>query len=333
MSVTVVGSANLDTTLRVARIPGPGETVLASSISRSPGGKGANQAVGAARSGGADVHVVAALGRDADGDALLASLSGAGVGTAAVRRLADEPSGSALITVSDDAENSIVVVAGANAALTDLEESELATVAAADVVLACLEIPLATVVSAARVAARFVLNAAPSAPLPDDLWPHVDVLVVNEHEARDLADAVDQLALRVPALVVTLGARGAVVVTDGVRTSVPGTPVVAVDTTGAGDCFCGVLAARLAAGDDLVTATRWGSAAGALAVQRPGAADAMPTHAEVAAALAATPAAPADAAPADATATSRESDPSASGAISGTSPSRRSDRSHGEGAR
>ena len=327
MSVTVVGSANLDTTLRVARIPGPGETVMASSISRSPGGKGANQAVGAARSGGADVHVVAALGRDADGDALLASLSGAGVGTAAVRRLADEPSGSALITVSDDAENSIVVVAGANAALTDLEESELATVAAADVVLACLEIPLDTVVSAARVAARFVLNAAPSAPLPEDLWPHVDVLVVNEHEARDLAgaadlaDAVDQLALRVPALVVTLGARGAVVVSDGVRTSVPGTPVVAVDTTGAGDCFCGVLAARLAAGDDLVTATRWGSAAGALAVQRPGAADAMPTHAEVAAALAAT------------LATSRGSDPSASGAISDGSSSQRADRAHEEGAR
>ena len=327
MSVTVVGSANLDTTLRVARIPGPGETVLASSISRSPGGKGANQAVGAARSGGADVHVVAALGRDADGDALLASLSGAGVGTAAVRRLADEPSGSALITVSDDAENSIVVVAGANAALTDLEESELATVAAADVVLACLEIPLATVVSAARVAARFVLNAAPSAPLPDDLWPHVDVLVVNEHEARDLAgaadlaDAVDQLALRVPALVVTLGARGAVVVTDGVRTSVSGTAITAVDTTGAGDCFCGVLAARLAAGDDLVTATRWGSAAGALAVQRPGAADAMPTHAEVAAALAAT------------LATSRGSDPSASGAISDGSSSQRADRAHEEGAR
>ncbi|TGO06667.1 ribokinase [Serinibacter arcticus] len=332
MSVTVVGSANLDTTLRVVRIPGPGETVMASSIARSPGGKGANQAVGAARSGGADVRFVAALGRDADGDALLASLTGAGVGTDAVRRLADAPSGSALITVGDDGENSIVVVAGANAALTDLDENELAAVAAADVVLACLEIPMVTVVRAAREAARFVLNAAPSTPLPEDLWPHVDVLVVNEHEARDLtgaadlADAVDRLAGRVRALVVTLGARGAVVVSDGVRTSVPSTPVTAVDTTGAGDCFCGVLAARLAAGDDLVTATRWGSAAGALAVQRPGAADATPTHAEVAAALT-------SAASASAPATSAESDPSVPGATSAGSSSAREGRSHGEGAR
>ncbi|PWD50834.1 ribokinase [Serinibacter arcticus] len=287
-TVTVVGSANLDTTLRVARIPGPGETILASGIVRSPGGKGANQAVGAARSGGAEVAFVAALGHDGEADLLLASLTGAGVGTDHVRRLDGVPSGSALITVSDDAENSIVVVPGANAVLLDLTDGELAVVRSAAVVLACLEIPMATVLAAARAARRFVLNAAPSAPLPDELWPHLDVLVVNEHEARDLTgeaqvdDAVAVLSRRVPALVVTLGAAGALVVEDGLRTHVRGNPVTAVDTTGAGDCFCGVLAARLAAGDDLVTATRWGGAAGALAVQRPGAADAMPTTADVA---------------------------------------------------
>lgn len=323
-SVAVVGSANLDTTLRVVRIPGPGETVMASSITRSPGGKGANQAVGAARSGGAEVVFVAALGRDGEAEALLDSLTTAGVDVEHVRRLEGTPSGSALITVSDDAENSIVVVAGANAALLDLTEAELDAVAGAAVTLASLEIPLATVTAAAAAARRFVLNAAPSAPLPADLWPHLDVLVVNEHEALDLtgvpdlADAVDTLAARVPALVVTLGAQGAVVVENGVRTTVPATAVTAVDTTGAGDCFCGVLAARLAAGDDLVTATRWGSAAGALAVQRPGAADAMPTAAEVAALAA-------SAAPA-------ETDASQPRPILGDSVSPATDRSRGQEA-
>lgn len=295
MSVAVIGSANLDTTLRVPRIPGPGETLLATSIARSPGGKGANQAVGSARSGGASTTFIAALGQDAEGEALHSALREAGVNDSLVRTLVDVPSGSALITVSDDAENAIVVVAGANEQLIDLTAAELEAIASADVALASLEIPLATVVAAAKASPRFVLNAAPSAALPAEIWEHLAVLVVNEHEAVDLTGAagveaaVTELSARAPGLVVTLGAAGAIVVESGVRTQVPATAVVAVDTTGAGDCFCGVLAARLAHGDDLVTATRWGSAAAALAVQQPGASDAMPSAADVASAMNASP--------------------------------------------
>ena len=291
MSVTVIGSANLDTTLRVPRIPGPGETLLASSIARSPGGKGANQAVGSSRSGGATTTFIAALGQDAEAEALRSALEQAGVDHSLVRTLPEVPSGSALITVSDDAENAIVVVAGANEHLLDLTAEELHAIAAADVALASLEIPLATVLAAAKASPRFILNAAPSAPLPAEIWAHIAVLVVNEHEAVDLTgaadveSAIDLLAARVPGLVVTLGAAGAIVVEHGIRTPVAATAVTAVDTTGAGDCFCGVLAARLARGDDLVTATRWGSAAAALAVLQPGASAAMPLAATVAAAI------------------------------------------------
>ncbi|WNB85874.1 ribokinase [Cellulomonas sp. ATA003] len=283
--VVVVGSANLDVVVRVPRIPGPGETLLAGGIARGAGGKGANQAVASARAGGAPTAFVGAVGRDDDGAALRASLTAAGVGVEALGE-SGEPSGTALISVSDDGENAIVVVGGANASWDRLSDAQRATVAAADVVLAQLEVPLDVVLGAAharRPGVPFVLNAAPSRDLPPALWAQVDVLVVNEHEARDLAggasldDAVAALAARVPAVVVTLGAQGCVVVEGQRRTDVLGTPVRPVDTTGAGDTFCGVLAARLAAGDGLVEAARWGGAAAALAVQRPGAQSAVPT--------------------------------------------------------
>ncbi|WP_460979047.1 PfkB family carbohydrate kinase, partial [Pseudactinotalea suaedae] len=168
--VVVVGSANVDVVARVPRIPGPGETLLATSVARGAGGKGANQAVGAARAGGAPTWFVGRLGDDGDAALLRASLLGAGVELDAVE-ISSEPTGTALISVSDDGENAIVVVGGANADLTSLSPTQLERIATAGVVVAQLEVPLPTVLAAAqarRPGASFVLNAAPSAPLPDE---------------------------------------------------------------------------------------------------------------------------------------------------------------------
>ena len=303
MSVVVVGSANLDVVARVARIPGPGETVLASGLTRSGGGKGANQAVAAARAGGAEVAFVGAVGDDADGAALRDGMRADGIDVTGLEA-AEAPTGTALISVDDDGENAIVVVAGANAARTRLSASQRAIVRGARVLVTQLEVPVTLVRAAA--AARgdrvwHVLNAAPSSPLvadADAILAEVDVLVVNEHELRDIAgtaefdDAVESLAARLPALVVTLGSRGCLVVVSGERRTVAAHPVRAIDTTGAGDTFCGVFAASLARSGALpgdgallevfAEAARVASAAAALAVQRPGAQDAVPTAHEVA---------------------------------------------------
>ena len=285
--VVVVGSANVDLVVSVPRHPAPGETVLGGDLRRSPGGKGANQAVAAGRAG-ARTALLGALGPDDGADLLLGSLHAAGVDTGLVARTA-APTGTAFISVSTDGENTIVVAPGANAGVA-LDADALARVATADVLLAQLEVPLEPVLAAARArraGARFVLNAAPSRPLPDELTDAVDVLVVNEHEALDLAggpdvgSAVTALLARVPAVVVTLGARGCLVAERGTAAvEVPAPRVAPVDTTGAGDTFCGVLAAALADGRSLVAAARHASAAAALAVTRPGAQDAVPTAAE-----------------------------------------------------
>jgi len=288
MSVVVVGSANLDLVYR-APIPAPGETVLASGTSRSPGGKGANQAVAAARTG-ADVVFVGALGDDDAAAVLLDALSDAGVRPMVSRF--PGPSGSALIVVDDAAENAIVVDPGANGRLDPLDVDQRAAVRRADVVLLQLEIPVETVADAAHEAhaagARVVLNAAPARPLPDALLADVDLLVVNEHEARTLAgaasaeNAVDLLLQHVSAVVVTLGRRGALVASVGAaRTVVPGHDVAAVDTTGAGDTFCGALVAALAEGDQLAGAVELATAAAALSVQRVGAVPSIPTREEI----------------------------------------------------
>jgi len=293
--VVVVGSANVDLVVDVPRHPGGGETILGGELRRNPGGKGANQAVGAARAGGAGTTFVGALGHDDAADLLLASLDRGGVRTDLVERV-DVPTGTALITVSPDGENAIVVAPGANSHVS-VGAAQAERIAAADVVLAQLEIPLDVVRAAAaarRPGALMVLNAAPSRDLPRDVWDAIDVLVVNEHEAADLAGATGDadpstlaalLLERVPAVVVTLGREGCLVAerrADGpLLTTVPATPVEAVDTTGAGDTFCGVLAAALARGADLPDAARLAAAAGALAVTRPGAQDAVPDAADV----------------------------------------------------
>lgn len=303
MSVVVVGSINQDVVARVARIPAPGETLLADSLVRTGGGKGANQAVGARRAGGADVALVGAVGTDAAGEALRTALAADGIDVSGVVQV-EEVTGTALISVDASGENAIVVAAGANAARETLTDTQRAIVASASVVLTQLEIPVALVHDAAAARAEgawHVLNAAPSAPFAtarDALIGATDVLIVNEHEALevagvdDLDEAIAALAPAVRGLVVTLGSRGCLVICGAELAEVPAHVVRPVDTTGAGDTFCGVLAAALAASgrrpnavdlDLLVNAARAGAAASALAVTRTGAQDAVPTADEVAA--------------------------------------------------
>ncbi|GLY70661.1 ribokinase [Amycolatopsis taiwanensis] len=288
--VVVVGSANVDLVVDVPRLPGGGETILGGQLRRSPGGKGANQAVAAARAGGADTTFVGAVGADESGDLLVGSLEWAGVRTDLVDRV-EAATGTALITVSPDGENTIVVAPGANTHV-EVGAAQANRIAAADVVLAQLEIPVDVVQAAAaarRPGALMALNAAPSRDLPADLWDALDLLIVNEHEAADLAavpgapDAAARALLRrVPAVIVTLGGDGCLVAErDREPVRVPAIRVEAVDTTGAGDTFCGVLAAGLARGLALPDAARVASAAAAVAVTRPGTHTAVPTADEI----------------------------------------------------
>ena len=280
--VVVVGSANVDLVLPVERIPRPGETVLASGLSRGPGGKGSNQAVAAARAGASTAFVVS-LGDDEPGRLLESVLTGAGVDLSLARRT-QMPTGTAIIIVDASGENSIVVAPSANSELS-LSAEATAAVAEAPVVLTQLEIPFETVRSVAAAGRYVILNAAPAASLDDELLADVDLLVVNEHEAA-VVSGVDggldvigpALLRRVPAVVVTLGHEGALVLRrDAPLERVPGIKVEVVDTTGAGDTFCGVLAAGLAHGAELPDAVRRANAAASLSVQTAGAADSVPT--------------------------------------------------------
>lgn len=293
--VAVVGSANVDVVVQVPRHPRAGETVLGGDARRSPGGKGANQAVAAAKAGGVETTFIGALGRDEPAELLLGSLARAGVRVDLVDRV-DAATGTALITVTPDGDNAIAVAPGANSHLR-IDARRAARIAEADVVLLQLEIPveaLRSAMAARRPEARVVLNAAPSLPLPADVWRQVDVLVVNETEAaeaagpgatvpdRDPVVLATTLLDRVPAVVVTLGAAGSVVAERGTAPEqVPPFPVRAADTTGAGDTYCGVLAAALAEGRTPTAAARLATAAAALSVTRAGAQEAIPTAARV----------------------------------------------------
>lgn len=282
--VVVVGSANADLILSVDRTPRPGETVLAlGDACRSAGGKGLNQAVAAARAG-ATTALVGAVGDDDDGRMLRAVLHGSTVDTARLRT-ADLPTGLAVVTVAADGENSIVVVAGANSGLTELTDADLEAVTRAHVLLGQLEIPVETFGVAAAAArsngCMVLLNAAPARELPDSIWPLVDVLIVNEREAAEIAHGRDLLEL-VPAVVATLGAAGARYTSrnhDDI--DVPALRARAVDTTGAGDTFCGVFAASLALDMPILPAMQRAAAAAAAAVERPGAVPSIPTRDEI----------------------------------------------------
>lgn len=285
----MVGSINVDVSVGVESLPGPGETLLATSVRRSAGGKGANQAVAAARAGGAETVMVGCVGDDGDGAMMTDALSAAGVDCGAVSVTTDEPTGLALITVDAMGENTIVVAAGANARVV-LADVARAALAGADVVLAQLEIPQAVVLDAARArrdGALLVLNAAPYAAVLPELLGAVDMLVVNEHEAVGLTGAagvdaaVEALLAEVPAVLVTLGRAGCSLTRRGAEAVLVSAPRVNPrDTTGAGDTFCGVFGAAVARGDDELTALRLASAAASIAVERPGAQDAVPTLAE-----------------------------------------------------
>ncbi|MEU5949759.1 PfkB family carbohydrate kinase [Micromonospora sp. NPDC047465] len=296
--VVVVGSANLDLVVTAPQLPRPGETVLGEDFRTVPGGKGANQAVAAARAG-ADCAFVGAVGADEFGQQLRDNLVAAGVDVRGLRTVPG-PSGVALIGVDRAAENFIVVAPGANAALTDLDAADGAAIGAADVLLLQLEVPLTTVVEAAGRAraagTTVVLNAAPAAPLPADLLGLVDVLVVNEHEAAVVAATapgepavlLDALLELVPRVVLTLGARGAAYADRrGARLEIPAPRIAAVDTTAAGDAFTGALAVGWAErgaardGDAVAAVLRWACAAGAACAQRPGASTALPDRAAI----------------------------------------------------
>jgi ribokinase len=289
VSVTVVGSLNEDVLIAVDRLPGRGETVIGGSVVLAPGGKGANQAAAAGRLG-RGVHMVGRVGADAAGDRQLAALADTGVNVGRVQRTPGVPTGSATIPVEQGSgENLILVVPGANGRLRP-KDVDVESVPRARVLLLQLEIPLETVTAAAAAArGTVVLTPAPPQPLPAALLEHVDVLVPNEHELAALAGVpagerspaeLAELARRVAAcaVVVTLGARGALIVAaDGGPTQLQAPPsVTAVDTTGAGDCFCGALGQALAGGAALAEAVRYAVTAAALSTTGPGARGALP---------------------------------------------------------
>ncbi|NKS64109.1 ribokinase [Rhodococcus hoagii] len=278
-TVVVVGSINMDLVARTSRMPAPGETVLGTSFATTPGGKGSNQAIAAAKAG-ADVAFVGAVGDDTFALELRQTLVDAEVDAERLREVPG-PSGVAAITVDSSGQNSIIVVPGANSRVVDLTDDELAAIADADVLLCQLEIPVDTVTAAARHAAAHdtvvILNPSPVQPLPDGLVDAVDVLVVNEPEERQLGE--DTLA-RVQHVVTTLGADGARYRgPDGDQLRVAAPSVDAVDTTGAGDAFTGALASTWSRGP--LAALTFACAAGALTATRPGAGAASPTRAEI----------------------------------------------------
>lgn len=297
MTVFVLGSINLDAVARVDDLPRPGETVAGKSLELFLGGKGANQAVAAARMGAA-TRLMGAVGGDDSGAGLKAKLAGYGVQVADVAELQGVPTGQAHVWVADSAENMIVVTAGANAMVTPQQVA--ATPIEGQRVLLCqLETPAVTIealfrAGAAKGALR-ILNAAPALPQGAALFPLTDILIVNQTELASYAK-LDREPIKLEevsvasrklmsrpdqTIIVTLGAAGAAVVRRDEAFLVEGKKVKAIDTVGAGDCFCGALAATLSQGLDLAEAVELANAAAALSVQKAGAAPSMPSRREV----------------------------------------------------
>ena len=292
--VFVVGSINQDFVLKVERRPEPGETVTGAELTLFPGGKGANQAIAAARLG-AEVAMLGRVGEDPFGGELVENLRNNGVNTSRVEAVTGAPTGSAFITLTPDGENAIVVSPGANrrfgsseveAASEDLREARL--------LLAQLEVGIDAVETAARIVngngGRFLLNLAPPREVSGELLRLSDPLVVNEHEAafllgedtRDPEESADKLLdLGPPSAIVTLGGAGAILATGNSSRHFPAPEVQVVDTTGAGDAFMGALAAKLAEGALLEEAVTYAGLAGAVAVMREGAQGSLPTPEDV----------------------------------------------------
>jgi ribokinase len=290
--IVVVGSLNMDLVVRAPRHPQPGETIMGGDFRTFPGGKGANQAVAAARLGAA-VQMIGRVGADAFGDALLRTLAQDGVATRHVRRDQEAPTGVALITLNAAGQNSIVVAPGANARVTpqDVVAAEAAFAGAA-VLLLQLECPLPAVAQAIEMAkqhgAQVVLNPAPAQPLDVALLAKVDYLLPNQNELAlltgldDIRPAVSRLqASGVRRVVVTLGEDGVLVAEDDSEIHIPAHGVIVVDTTAAGDAFAGAFTVALLSGHSTRQAAAWGNAAGALAVTRAGAQPSLPRRGEL----------------------------------------------------
>ena len=287
--IAVVGSVNRDQVLHVDHHPVPGETVLAVGHETMPGGKGGNQAVAAARLG-ADVSFIGRVGHDAAGESLVVEFDAEGVDTTHLILDADAPTGLAVITLDASGENSIVVSPGANGNLSGADaEQATAVLMAATVTLLQLEIPTEANIAAAQASEGVVvLNAAPMTELPDELLDAVDVLVVNRVELEALTGSAAPISARsipVPVTIVTLGADGARVIRADSARAFPSLTVDVVDTTGAGDTFCGALGAGLDGGYTVEEAVRRAVVAGALSTTAVGARSGMPTAAAVTAAL------------------------------------------------
>ncbi|WP_253659619.1 ribokinase [Williamsia maris] len=276
--VVVVGSVNLDVVTELDHLPRAGQTLIARSVRRNVGGKGANQAVAAQISCGA-VSFIGRVGDDADGRTLVAELDRRGVATDLVAVVTDEPSGAAYIAVADG-QNTIVVAAGANSVWGAFSDDERSAIEAAPVVVCQLEIPDAVIAAASeRSTGRFVLNAAPARPVPESVLGRCDPVVVNENELADLTGlsvddpdsalaAARELRTRgAISVVATLGAAGSIWVDADGHGRQPSPRVEVLDSTGAGDQFVGALAARLATGDELAAAVRWATAAASISVQ------------------------------------------------------------------
>jgi ribokinase len=298
--ICVVGSSNIDLTFRAPRLPQPGETLAGLAFHLGFGGKGANQAVMAARLG-AHVTMVSKIGGDVFGEGTLRNYRDQGVDTTYVRADTERTSGVAGIVVDDAARNCIIVVGGANLGLSPDDVQEAAGAIRSAAVLLCqLEVPLESTLQAFRVAraagVRTILNPAPAVPLPDELLRLTDICAPNETEIELLTGRAVQTAEGAEAaarslqkrgpqtVIVTLGARGAWIVEGERSMPLAPMPVDAVDPTGAGDAFLGALAVYLAEGQPLLEAARWASTAAALSVTRLGAQTAFPTRPEVEAA-------------------------------------------------
>ena len=301
--ITVVGSFAVGLTIRAPRFPVKGETLLGRDFDMGPGGKGSNQAVGAARLG-AESHFVGLIGEDLFSEMAVQLYAAEGVHTAHLRRTKERNTGVGFITLNDTGDNHIVLDMGANELLApaDVDAAE-AVIARSDVVLAVLEIPPATAARAMELAQRHgrlaILNPAPARPLDAALLAHVDVLTPNESELRILLglapdDPTDTLVLAgrlrqmgVRNIVVTRGSQGALIIhADGTTEAIPGVTVEVVDTTGAGDAFTSALAVALAGGQALPAAVRYATYAGALACTKLGVIPALATQARVAAFMA-----------------------------------------------
>ncbi|GAA1201451.1 ribokinase [Streptomyces hebeiensis] len=288
--IVVLGSTNMDLVVYAARTPKLGETVTGREFRTVPGGKGANQAVAAARAGG-EVAMIGAVGADGYGERLRHTLEASGVDTDLLRT-AEGPSGTAHIVVDDEGGNAKVVIPGANGTVTELGPGDEALIETAGTLLLQLELPLSAVQSGAdaarRHAVRTVLTPSPAQPLPPELLAAVDLLVPNEHEAATLTgvadprSAAESLLRQVPEVVITLGAAGSLYVArDAEPVRVPVPRVTPVDRTGAGDTFVGALAVALGEGRPMPDALRWATAAAALCVTRPGASTSMPYRPEI----------------------------------------------------